>query len=425
MSNVPTVLLMLVGCMLALKLWQKKFNPHPELARKMMHIATGLVALTFPALLHDTKAVWLACSLAIIMLLLQKYFKPLKALGSVLNSVQRVSLGDVYFLISIALIYQLAPEPIYFTIPILVLTLADALAALIGVRYGQTKYFVAQDQKSLEGSAAFFLIAFLSTHIPLLLSNATGRLESLLIAVLVGLVIMIIEAISWQGLDNLFIPYGTLVVLLGHVGEPPSSMGYDLLGLMGIALVTISLRKKTRLDHGGLMAAILMGFIVYSIAGIKWLVAPVILLVCYIVLRKPLDMHSSSVRNVAVVCIPPTIWMLVSIYGTPPALSSAAGTVPYQPLFYVYSLSIATQAAAMSGRSLPELKQVLISLPIVVVLFFTPYAVLDGHFDLARLLVFVLACIMPAVLSYRLRNRSLEYHSAFAAFSSLLGLVIL
>ncbi|GEM45835.1 diacylglycerol/polyprenol kinase family protein [Deinococcus cellulosilyticus] len=417
MPNVPIVLLMLVGCMLALKWWQKRVNPHPELARKLMHIATGLVALTFPVLLQDSKAVWLACSLAIIMLLLQKFFKPLKALGSVLNSVERVSLGDVYFLISIALIYQLAPEPIYFMVPVLVLTLADALAALIGVRYGQTRYFVAKDQKSLEGSAAFFLVAFLSTHIPLLLSNATGRLESLLIAVLVGLVIMIIEAISWEGLDNLFIPYGTLVVLRGHVGDPPMTMVYDLLGLLGIALVTISLRKKTRLDHGGLMAAILMGFIVYSIAGVKWLVAPVILLVCYIVLRRPLGMHSSSVKNVAVVCIPPTIWMLISIYGMAP--------VPTQPLFYVYSLSIATQAAAMSGRSLPDLRQVMGSVPLIVLLFFTPYLALGGPFSVSRLLVFVVACLLPAVLSYRLRKRSLEYHSAFAAFSSLLGLVIL
>ncbi|WP_189003683.1 diacylglycerol/polyprenol kinase family protein [Deinococcus roseus] len=424
MLNVPLVLLMLVGCMLGLKGWQNRFKPHPELARKLMHIATGLVALTFPALLHDPKAVWLACGLAIVMLLLQKYFKPLKALGSVLNSVQRVSLGDVYFLISIALIYQLAPEPVYFTIPVLVLTLADALAALIGVRYGQTKYFVEQDQKSLEGSAAFFLVAFLSTHIPLLLSDATGRLESLLIAILVGLVVMIIEAISWEGLDNLFIPYGTLVVLRGHVGDSPLTMLYDLLGFIGIALITISLRRKTRLDHGGLMAAILMGFVVYSIAGIKWVVAPLILLVCYIVLRKPLGMHSSSVKHVAVVCIPPTIWMLISIYGTSPDLVSAAGTVPSQPLFYVYSLSIATQAAAMSGRSLPELRQVWFSLPILIVLFFTPYAVLGGEFNVLRLLVFAFACTIPALVSYRLRKRSLEYHSAFAAFSSLLGLVI-
>lgn len=412
MSNVPLVLLMLVGCMLLLKFWQGRFKPHPELARKLMHIATGLVALTFPFLLQDKMAVWLACSLAIFMLLLQKYFKPLKSLGSVLNSVERVSLGDIYFLISIGLIYHLTPEPIYFIIPILVLTLADALAALIGVRYGQTKYFVSQDQKSLEGSAAFFMVAFLSTHIPLLLSGITGRLESILIAVLVGLVVMVIEAISWEGLDNLFIPYGTLVVLRGHVDDTPLAMVYDLLGLLGIALITILLRHKTRMDHGGLMAAILMGFILYSIAGIQWVVAPAILLLCYIVLRKPLSLGKTSVKNVAVVCIPPTIWMLISIYGE-------------QPLFYVYSLSIAAQAAAMSGRTLPEMKQVWLSLPVLIVLFYLPYGVFSGDFDLLKMAVFAAACTIPAVFSFRMRRRSVEYHSAFAAFSSLLGLVIL
>jgi phytol kinase len=61
-------------------------------------------------------------------------------------------------------------------------------------------------RKSVEGSAAFFLVAFPCVLVPLLLFTSTDRVGIVLISSLIGLLVMLVEAVSWEGLDNLLIP---------------------------------------------------------------------------------------------------------------------------------------------------------------------------------------------------------------------------
>src|SRR5207248_6187645 len=89
-----------------------------------------------------------------------------------------------------------------YLVPLLLLTLSDALAALVGVAYGRFQYTTPDGFKSLEGSFAFFLCSFVCVHVPLLLLTDRGRAETLLIAVLLAWLATMFEAIAWGGLDN-------------------------------------------------------------------------------------------------------------------------------------------------------------------------------------------------------------------------------
>src|SRR5437867_4045500 len=83
-------------------------------------------------------------------------------------------------------------------IPILILTLADAIAALVGMAYGAHRYTGIAGQKSAEGSLAFFTVAFLTTHIPLLLlttDQQMAREKVLLISLTIGFLVMLMEGI--------------------------------------------------------------------------------------------------------------------------------------------------------------------------------------------------------------------------------------
>jgi phytol kinase len=72
---------------------------------------------------------------------------------------ERRSLGEVYFPAAVAVLFCLSHQtPLLFCIPILMLTLADAVAALIGVRYGRLRYQTLEGQKSAEGSITFFTL---------------------------------------------------------------------------------------------------------------------------------------------------------------------------------------------------------------------------------------------------------------------------
>jgi phytol kinase len=80
------------------------------------------------------------------------------------------------------------------------------------------RYANGQGQKSAEGSVACFLLAVVSVQIPLWFWSTTGRAECLAIGLAIGTLVTLIEAVSWNGLDNLLIPLGSFVVLRALIG---------------------------------------------------------------------------------------------------------------------------------------------------------------------------------------------------------------
>jgi len=217
-----------------------------ELARKAVHMGMGLVAMSFP-LLFST--VWPAVVLAAFFtlgLFASRFVRGLGAFfGDLINPPSRQSLGDMVFPGAVGLLFVFSHErALLFYIPMLILTLADSAAALIGSRYGAVRYRFCDKAKTLEGSAAFFVLALLSAYLPLLLFTATGRLDSLLIALTVALLVMLLEAVAWRGLDNLFIPLGAFFLL------------ETLLTLSSAALVV----------HSGIAACLTLCFVGYCFA---------------------------------------------------------------------------------------------------------------------------------------------------------------
>lgn len=232
--------------MVGLNAYRRWRSEDPELVRKLLHIGMGLVTLTFPWLFA---AIWPVLLLTVVFtffLIALRLSQPLqRLLGGVIDGVARQSMGEIYFPVAVGLVFLLsAGDPITFCIPMLILALADAGAALIGQRYGTLRYAAGDGEKSVEGSAAFLIIAFLSTQIPLLLFTSTGRAESLVIALTLALLVMLLEAVAWRGLDNLFIPLGAFFLL-------KSFLRMDLTALVvclgiAVALVMLSVLFRPR-----------------------------------------------------------------------------------------------------------------------------------------------------------------------------------
>jgi phytol kinase len=201
-------LAMLAILMGGLSLYQGWRSLSPEMSRRLFHIGGGLTTLTFPWVFAEAWPVVLLALITVPSLLALKYIRIFKGnLGSVLYRIDRKSFGEVYFPLSVCLLFVFAhSDALLFIIPVLILTLADPVAAVIGSRYGRLRYVTIKGQKSVEGSAAFFLVAFPCVLIPLLLFTAMSLVEAVLIATIVGLLVMMAEAVAWEGLDNLFIP---------------------------------------------------------------------------------------------------------------------------------------------------------------------------------------------------------------------------
>lgn len=313
------VLSVLTGVMACLKQVSARCNLHPETSRKAVHIVMGLVTLSFPWLFRATWPVMLLTVLAVAALAGTRLITPLRErFGGVLHGVERHSLGEVYFPLAVAALFLLsAGDRLLYVIPLLTLTLADAVAALVGVRYGQHRFCTSEGTKSAEGSLAFFLVAFLSAHVPLLLLSNTGRAESLLIALVLGILVMLFEAVSVGGLDNLFIPLGCYALLRRYLSLETDDLLFRLGAICLLALLVLAWRRRTTLKESGLLAAALVGYMNWALGGWQWLAVSLMLFLTYTLLwpRSEDNCHPvHTVRVVASVAAPGMLWLLTSVH---------------------------------------------------------------------------------------------------------------
>jgi phytol kinase len=187
----------------------------PELSRKLLHITMGLLLCPLPWIFDRFWPVAALCGVYVALLTARRFLVALdNHVAAVLDGVGRKSLGEFLFPIAVAVVFALAAgDRVAYLAPILILTLADAAAAIIGKRYGAFRFVTKGGCKSLEGSFAFAVVAFAASHLTFLLLGTGGRLESVLLALVVALPLTLVEAYATGGWDNLLTPLGGVLLI--------------------------------------------------------------------------------------------------------------------------------------------------------------------------------------------------------------------
>ena len=272
-----TFAILLVG----LKALEKRGRLRPESLRKGVHVGMGLVVLPLPWIFDRAWPVIVLAILACAGMVVTRSIPSLRgSIGTVLIGVGRDSLGEIYFPIAVTVLFVLGRgDWLLYVVPILMLTLADAVAALVGVRYGRLHYQTSDGVKSLEGSLAFFLVAFFSAHLPLLLLTDTGRAEAVLIATILALLVMMLEFMSWRGLDNLFIPFGAHAFLRLYLDEGTELLLFHLVVAVVLMAFAMAWRRRSKLDDAALIGGALFGYAALTLGGWLWLLGPLVFFV--------------------------------------------------------------------------------------------------------------------------------------------------
>jgi phytol kinase len=332
--GIAAVVLALAAMLSLLHLLRSRVSLHPELSRKLAHVGLGLTTLTFPWLFHETWPVVVVGALATATLLALRYLPALRrTVGGGVLGVDRSSGGDLYFPIAVTGLWLLANgDWVLYALPLLTLTLADATAALIGITYGRLQYDGADGKKSIEGSIAFFVVAFLATHVPLLLFTDAGRAESLLIALTLGMLVMLLEAVAWRGLDNIFIPFGGFLLLRAFLGLDAAALLVRLGVTAAMLALVLFLRHRRTLNDTALVAGVLVGYVAWFAGGWRWLVPPLILLATYAALWP---------RNVHLRQRPHDMVAMFSVTSTGLLWLLLATGLRRAELYYPYTLSFA------------------------------------------------------------------------------------
>lgn len=226
----------LLGLMALVRKGAQGMGLGAEVQRKLVHVGTGLFALTLPWIFPDRWPVYMLIGLTLVVMTLLRLPRFAKGIAGALHGVERSSYGDFLLAVSVGLCFFLAGgEALFYVLPLAVLTLADAAAALVGTRYATRLYQVEDGHKSLEGTAAFFLVTLLLAIICLMFLADLAPANILALALMVTAFATLVEAQSWRGFDNLFLPLGLLVFLSVHVD---SSLA-ELAVLAGLFLAAI------------------------------------------------------------------------------------------------------------------------------------------------------------------------------------------
>jgi phytol kinase len=316
-----------------------------ESQRKLVHLGLGLYCLAFPWIFSAPWQVAVLCALTLAVLITLRLSKqPSDGLGQALFSVGRNSYGDLLFALAVAIVFfRSGSAPVLYILPVAILTLSDAAAALVGSSYGRRRFTVEAGQKSWEGVALFFLTAWIIAMASLLLLSEVPRLNVILLGLFVAAFGAFIEADSWRGLDNLFVPVALQAILIDAIPASEARLLELLLMLAGTMVVAIAAARILQASQHVARAAGLVLFMFWTIAGIEDVILPVTAFVAAVVAQRlrPLPIPFPHLDALFAIVAVGLFWLV---------LGEGTGFVAVD-----YSnLTFATAAAALIAMALPQ-----------------------------------------------------------------------
>jgi phytol kinase len=197
----------MIGIGEGLRKWQ---GYSAEFTRKLIHISVGMWAFGTVLLFEH----WYFAIIPPLSFVVLNYISYRWEIFKSVETGEKGNLGTVYFPISFAIILCLFwTRPNLLVASLMPMTWGDALAAILGRRYGQRKYSVLGSTRSVEGSLAMFLFSWLSTFLALLILPLLGWQTSLLYSLAVAVFATLVEALSPRHIDNLTVPLLSAVLL--------------------------------------------------------------------------------------------------------------------------------------------------------------------------------------------------------------------
>jgi phytol kinase len=205
------------GLILVAQLLRRAFGAPQELTRKLVHIGAGMWVLGVLALFDTWQIGVLPFATFILINYLFYRFRVFSAMDAADSPP-----GTVYFALAITLLFGLLWRPAgpLDRAPIAVagamaLTWGDALAALVGRRWGRHRYRLGASGRSWEGSAVMFVVSAAAIFLVLTLLPGSalspyappiGAGRVLLAALFAAAAATLAEAASPRGTDNLSVP---------------------------------------------------------------------------------------------------------------------------------------------------------------------------------------------------------------------------
>ncbi len=198
-------------CILVFAEWLSRAKEiHAELTRKLVHVAVGSFVAFWPFFLSWRSIQLLSLAFFVVVALSVK----LNIFRSI-HAVKRNMTGELLFAIVIGMLALISTTKWVFMAAMLHLSIADGLAAVIGLGWGDSNsYKVFGKTKSIAGSTAFWISSFCILIAYVTFSHSTTSFTTVL---WLPFLATAAENLAVQGTDNLVMPMLIAVVLTSGV----------------------------------------------------------------------------------------------------------------------------------------------------------------------------------------------------------------
>ncbi len=245
-----------------------RFTDAPtEWTRKMAHVGSGFCVLAFPWLVsHTVSVLMLALSFSSVLV----FGRVTGLLGSIHN-VERSTGGVYYYPFAVLLVWVLSSgDPLLYCLPLAIMAVADTGAAIVGTRSGQTQFKVMDGTRSVEGSMAFFSLAFSLCLMGCAIAGRPTWPDLLLVTLVVAALTTAVEAISVRGSDNILIPYAGWMALERTMRLGLDELGDWILGMMlGMGLL-FATTARGKVSTAGGVTIFLVATLAWALGGLGW-----------------------------------------------------------------------------------------------------------------------------------------------------------
>ncbi|MEO0464455.1 MAG: hypothetical protein AAF127_15105 [Pseudomonadota bacterium] len=279
---------LLMGAIAAIRWVGQRYGWDPEVSRKSVHVAIGLYAMALPVIFAE---VWPVVALLIvaigIMIWLRLPGVRTSGLGATIHAVERKSWGDIWLALAIGFVFLRAEgNYILFGLPMAIITLSDSAAALTGSAYGRARFQVEAGMKSWEGVVAFFMVSVIVSMVMLLLLTDAPRANVIILALAIAGFGAVVEAVSWRGLDNLFVPIGVHFFLVGYLFATPWELGAIALQFLGALFAVAVIARHVGLSVHASRAFVITLFLFMGVSGVYGAIVPALAIGAHLVARR-------------------------------------------------------------------------------------------------------------------------------------------
>lgn len=205
--NLVIFLFVSISFLLLVEFAKRKFLVSSNITRRTSHIGATIIAAVSPLFIDKNIIVFTCLGFAGVMLLSRKF-----NFFSSIHTTSRRTLGEVFLPLGEAFSAAIfLPQSIgAFQYGVLVLGISDALAGIIGEKYGTHHIKIFNNKKSLEGSLTFLVTTIVITFI---FAPTIG-----FHLILIPLVLTVTELLLGRGTDNLAIPILGSFLYLTYIG---------------------------------------------------------------------------------------------------------------------------------------------------------------------------------------------------------------